>query len=157
ADVGVPATQDVLSSLGYEIEWRIARDVSCVVSRERERWTGTGATRAEALASALAAMLPSHAARTAFTSWASARPPSEAPPPPDSETGMRRIVSRSPGVIVREDRSRRSSQPIVVAPAELPLAEALAPPRPMSVEDALSELGAVRARIEDALGDVALM
>ena len=26
AEVAVPATQDVLASLGYELEWRIARD-----------------------------------------------------------------------------------------------------------------------------------
>jgi hypothetical protein len=62
AAVSLEASRRLLANAGYRVLFRTSTWSECYVHREHESWEGRGRTDDEALADALARMLPSHLA-----------------------------------------------------------------------------------------------
>jgi hypothetical protein len=151
------AALEELRDMGYEVNWT---DDGCMVAAAGETWRGVGSSRSSALSEALTGMLPSRAARRAFELGVDrrlgVRGAAEPVGTPTPSTPIRRVASTAgPAPVIRITREERAARQRTAAEA----AEAAAIPSrvPVTVEDALADLGCVRSRIEDAIGEVALM
>jgi hypothetical protein len=175
-DLRSRATVEILRELGYAVAWAEG-GAACTVRGEDERFEGSGADAAAALGNALRAMLPTKVARASFDVQvdrrAAALSADTAPPRVHVETvrerprpqmttigeGFAPSVGRGPSRMVVTTVG--GGTPPILRPAPAPVASAVDPDAAnrtvFTVEDALADLGSVRARIEDAVGEVALM
>jgi hypothetical protein len=174
SDLRSRATVEILRELGYAVAWSEGGG-SCTVRGEDERFEGSGPDGGTSLRDALRVMLPTRVARAAFDAQVERReaalsadttPQRVAPP-------MLRERPRPQVVTVSESRGAgpRSPSRMVVTSVGSGTAPILRPAPPpqisgsdgessrasISVDEALSDLSAVRARVEDAVGEVSLM
>jgi hypothetical protein len=173
-DLRSRATVEILRELGYAVAWS-EDGGSCTVRGEDERFDGSGSDGPSALRDALRVMLPTRVARAAFDAQVDRRaaalsvdtvPQRLAPP-------VMRDRPRPQVVTVSESRGlgpRSPSRMVVttVGSGAAPILRPAPPPQTagydgdvsrvsISVDEALSELSAVRARVEDAVAEVSLM
>ena len=175
-DLRSRATVEILRELGYAVAWADG-GAACTVRGEDERFEGSGADAATALTDALRAMLPTKVARASFDVQVDRRAaalsadtaPPRAPiepvrdrPRPQMTTVTEGFASSGPrGPSRMVVTTFGGGTPPVLRPAPAPSASSIDPDASsrtlFTVEDALADLGSVRARIEDAVGEVALM
>jgi len=174
-DVRSRATVEILRELGYAVAWSDAGG-ACSVRGEDERYEGSGADPATALSDALRAMMPTKIARAAFDAQidrrAAALSADTAPPrapiePQRDRPRPQMTVTEGYGPSSGRVPSRMvvttvgGGTPPILRPAPAPGASVVDPDAMQrtvfTVDDALADLGSVRARIEDAVGEVSLM
>jgi hypothetical protein len=174
-DLRSRATVEILRELGYAVAWSESAG-SCTVRGEEERFEGTGSDAASALRDALRVMLPTRVARAAFDAQIERREaalsadtvPQRIAPPALRERPRPQVVTVSE---TRGGIGPRSPSRMVVTTVGGGTAPILRPAPPpqlsghdtdstramISIDEALSDLSAVRARVEDAVGEVSLM